>query len=81
MKPLTQILSKQQQQEHGMEYTVKELRHMIDLLDMLAARQAARHVVPEDAVIARRRNILLILEAAEVANTWRAKTTESGARR
>lgn len=58
-----------------MEYTIQELRQMIDLLDMLAARQAARHVVSEDAMIARRRNILLILEAAEVANKWRTKTT------
>ena len=56
-----------------MEYTVKELRQMIELLDMLAARQAATHVVAEHALITRRNNILLILEAAEIANKWRTK--------
>jgi hypothetical protein len=53
------------------KYTTQELRHMLELLDMLAARQAATHVVAEDALLSRRRNILLILEAAETANKWR----------
>jgi hypothetical protein len=62
--------------ENDMEYTIQELRHMVELLDMLAARQAATHVVAEDALLARRRNILLILEAAEIANKWRTTITE-----
>lgn len=62
-----------------MEYRIEELRHMVELLDMLAARQAATHVVAEDALLARRRNILLILEAAETANKWRTKQANQGA--
>ena len=62
--------------ENDMEYTIQELRHMVELLDMLAARQAATRVVAEDALLARRRNILLILEAAETANKWRTTITE-----
>ena len=63
--------------EDAVEYTMQELRHMIELLDMLAARQAAHHVVAKDALLARRRNILLILEAAETANKWRATLLET----
>ena len=33
MKPLTQILSKQQQQEHDMEYRMEELRQMLAMIE------------------------------------------------
>ena len=57
-----------------MYYTMRELRHMRELLDMLAARQAATHVVAEYALLNRRDNILLILEAAETANKYKTTT-------